>query len=74
MVFINCFTEMWKENREVPGAFTLFLYSYKMIFLTVVACEIGRNSYFVGTDQRTGSGVLSELWVIYCTNSDPLEI
>ena len=22
----------------------------KMIFLTVVACEIGRNSYFAGTD------------------------
>ena len=26
----------------------------EMIFLTVVACEIGRNSYFAGTDQRTG--------------------
>ena len=45
-----------------------------MIFLTVVACEIGRNSYFAGTDQRTGSGVWWELWVICCTNSDPLEI
>ena len=36
----------------------------KMIFLTVVACEIGRNRYFAGTDQRTGSGVWWELWVI----------
>ena len=45
-----------------------------MIFLTVVACEIGRNSYFAGTDQRTGSGVWWGLWVICCTNSDPLEI
>ena len=45
-----------------------------MIFLTVVAYEIGRNRYFAGTDQRTGSGVLWELWVIYGTNSDPLEI
>ena len=27
-----------------------------MIFLTVVACEIGRNIYFADTDQRTGSG------------------
>ena len=45
-----------------------------MIFLTVVACEIGRNSYFAGTDQRAGSGVWWELWVICCTNSDPLEI
>ena len=26
-----------------------------MIFLTDVACEIGRNRYFAGTDQRTGS-------------------
>ena len=49
-------------------------WSLKMIFLTVVACEIGRNSYFAGTDQRTGSGVWWELWVICCTNSDPLEI
>ena len=49
---------------------------YKIIFLTVVACEIGRNTYFPGTDQRTGSGsgVWWELWVICCTNSDPLEI
>ena len=45
-----------------------------MIFLTVVACEIGRNSYFAGTDQRTGSGVWWEFWVICCVNSDPLEI
>ena len=30
----------------------------KMLFLTVVACEIGRNGYFDGTDQRTGSGCL----------------
>ena len=45
-----------------------------MIFLTVVACEIGRNSYFAGTDQRTGSGVWWELWVICCINSDLLEI
>ena len=30
----------------------------KMIVLTVVACEIGRNRYFAGTDQRTGSGCL----------------
>ena len=29
-----------------------------MLFLTVVACEIGRNGYFDGTDQRTGSGCL----------------
>ena len=27
-----------------------------MLFLTVVACEIGRNGNFDGTDQRTGSG------------------
>ena len=27
-----------------------------MLFLAVVACEIGRNGYFDGTDQRTGSG------------------
>ena len=47
---------------------------FKMIFLPVVACEIGRNSYFAGTDQRTGSVVCWELWVICCTNSDPLEI
>ena len=33
-----------------------------------------RNSCFAGTDQRTGSGVWWELWVICCTNSDPLEI
>ena len=46
----------------------------KMIFLRVVACEIGRKSYFVGTDQRTGSGGWWELWVICCKNSDPLEI
>ena len=32
--------------------------SSKMLFLTVVACEIGRNGYFSGTDQRTGSGCL----------------
>ena len=25
-------------------------------------------------DQRTGSGVWWDLWVICCTNSDPLEI
>ena len=47
---------------------------YKIIFLTVVACEIGRNSYFAGTDQRTGSGVWWELWVICWTTSDPLEV
>ena len=29
-----------------------------MQFLTVVACEIGRNGYFAGTDQRTRSGCL----------------
>ena len=29
-----------------------------MLFLTVVACEIGRNGYFAGTDQRAGSGCL----------------
>ena len=45
-----------------------------MIFLRVVACEIGRNTYFAGTDQRTVSGVWWELWVICCTNSDPWEI
>ena len=33
-----------------------------------------RNSYFAGTDQRAGSGVWWELWVIGCTNSDLLEI
>ena len=38
-----------------------------MIFLTVVACEICRNSYFDCADQRTGSGVWWELWVICCT-------
>ena len=32
-----------KENRN-------------MIFLTVVACKIGRNIYFADTNQRTGSG------------------
>ena len=36
--------------------------------------DIGRNSYFAGMDQRTGSGVWWELWVFCCTNSDPLEI
>ena len=46
----------------------------EMIFLTVVACEIGSNSYSAGTDQRIGSGLWWELWVICCTNSDPLEI
>ena len=45
-----------------------------MIFLTVVVCEIGKNSYFARTDQRAGSGVWWELWVLYCTNSIPLEI
>ena len=29
-----------------------------MLFLTVVACEIGRNGYFARMDQRTGSGCL----------------
>ena len=29
-----------------------------MLFLSVVACKIGRNRYFAGTDQRTGSGCL----------------
>ena len=33
-----------------------------MIFLTIVACEIGRNRYFAGTDQRTGSE--SQLWIM----------
>ena len=32
--------------------------SPNMIFLTVVACEIGRNRYFAGTNQGTGSGYL----------------
>ena len=41
-----------------------------MIFLTVIACEIGRNCYFAGTDQRAGSGVWWELWAICFTNSD----
>ena len=45
-----------------------------MLFLTVVACEIGRNGYFDGTDQSTGSGCLVGLWVICRTNSDPLGI
>ena len=35
---------------------------------------LGLFSYFAGTDQRTGSGVWWELWIICCTNSDPLEI
>ena len=46
----------------------------KMLFLTVVACEIGRNRYFAGTDQRTGSGVWWELWLICRAISDPLGI
>ena len=32
-----------------------------MIFLTVVACEIGGKRYFAGTDQRTASGDWWEL-------------
>ena len=32
--------------------------SGKVLFLTVVAGEVGRNRYFAGTDQRTGSGCL----------------
>ena len=47
MVFINCFTEMWKENREVPGAFTLFLYSYKI--------QIQKALYNVATWKRVRS-------------------
>ena len=45
-----------------------------MIFLTVVGCEIGGKTYFAGADQRTVTGVWWELWVICCSNSDPLEI
>ena len=60
---------------RIINRFTLnFAIARNMIVLTVVACEIGRNSYFAGTDQRTGSGVWWELWVICCTNSVPLEI
>ena len=33
-----------------------------MIFLTVVACEVGRNRYFAGTGQRTGSDY--QLWIM----------
>ena len=39
----------------------------EMIFLTVVAREIGRNSYFAGTDQRTGSGVFLRLLFVSST-------
>ena len=56
------------------GSLHNYLSMQEMIFLTVVACDIGRNSYFAGMGQRTGSGVWWELWVICCTNSDPLEI
>ena len=42
-----------------------------MLFLTVTACKIGRNRYFAGMDQRTGSGVWWGLWVICRTNSEP---
>ena len=63
---------MFSNVAQLPRS--LLLAVDKMIFLTVVACEIGRNSYFAGTDQRAGSGVWWELWVICCTNSDPLEI
>ena len=34
-----------------------------MLFLTVVACAIGRDGYFDGTDQRTGSGCLVGIMV-----------
>ena len=45
-------------SMEADGApFT----PHNMLFLTVVACEIGRNGYFAGTDQRTGSGCLVEI-------------
>ena len=35
----------------------------KMTFLTEVACEIGRNRYFAGTDPKTGSDCQGGLWV-----------
>ena len=59
---------------QIPGCVTSEPDTKEMIFLTVVACEIGRNSYFAGADQRAGSGVWWEFSVICCTNSDPLEI
>jgi len=46
-----------------------------MIFLTVVACEIGRNIYFAGTDQRTGSGCQVGIMGNFCRfGSEPLGI
>ena len=57
--------ETYREKRN---------FLQKMLFLTVVACEIGRNRYFAGTDQRTGSGVWWELWLISRAISDPLGI
>ena len=33
-----------------------------MIFLTIVACEIDRNRYFAGMDQRNGSDY--QLWIM----------
>ena len=57
--------------RSLPNGYVKILI---MIFLTVVACEIGRNRYFAGTGQTTGSGVWWELWVISRTNIDPLGI
>ena len=32
-----------------------------MNFLTLLACEIGRNQYFAGLDQRTGSDYQVEI-------------
>ena len=36
----------------------LFGWNLKVTFLTVVACEIGRNRYLARTHQRTGFGCL----------------
>ena len=49
------------EKREpilCTSYFTITISLEIMLFLTVVACEIGRNGYFAGTDQRNGSGCL----------------
>ena len=37
---------------------------WMMVFLTVWACEFGRNNYFAGTEQRTGEEP-EGLWVAY---------
>ena len=45
-----------------------------MIFLTAIACEISRNRYFAGTDQRTGSGCLVAIMGDLLTSSELLGI